>query len=59
MPKYYIESMDKERLKADLTFRDGYDNLMLLETLEEAEERMVMYGCVNCSVKHMGSGAER
>ena len=53
MNKFYIESIYNDRLKNDLTFGEGTDNLLLFDSREEAEESMLMYGCVNCSVKSL------
>lgn len=50
MKKYAIESVYNDRLKNDLTFGTGEDNVLLFGTPEEAEEKMFMYGCVNCRV---------
>lgn len=51
MKKYIIESIYDDRLKKDLTFGVGQDDVLLFDTQKEAEDKMIMYGCVNCHVK--------
>lgn len=51
MNKYIIKSIYDDHLKKDLTFSAGQDDVLLFNTQKEAEDKMIMYGCVNCHVK--------
>lgn len=50
MGKYAIESVYNDRLKNNLTFGPGHNDVLMFDSEEDAEEKMMLYGCVNCRV---------
>lgn len=50
MTKYMIESIYNDRLKNNLTFGPDKDNIYTFDTIEDAEEKLILYGCTNCRV---------
>lgn len=48
--KYYIKGVFGN-LTNKLVFSDQMEDVMLFNSVEEAKESMIMYGCDNCIIK--------